>query len=408
MVSYGSGQLGDVTISSNTTENQPVLEYQNLTVEDGVTLTLPSRCRLLVRDVLTVNGTIKVRQDIPGGGSNNGIPDGGASGGKLELLAKEISGSGVIKANGGSGGTANNWGNHGNGGAGTGYSIPATGASGNGSAGGNRGSEAQKDSGNNNWNGNRSPGSGGSAGSSVYNDSNLKSYLEDYLLSGAYITQSPLDTMLPGSGGEGGGGGRQRVQDDPNQGNWNTYRGEIEVSGGTGGAGGSFVASGGNGGNTHELHTYGSNELTNQADANNNTYAYSDIYGGDAGGGGGSGGFILLVSESVDLNVTFQARGGSGGDGHWSRHSGKNVTDANGNRQNFNNEDARCSGGGGGGGSGGFVVGFADQTPTLDLGGGQPGIPGDEKKTGTSNFNASPGNAGQDGVTFIYNIEELL
>ncbi|UBF19231.1 putative adhesin [Halorubrum phage HRTV-17] len=405
MVNYGSGQLGDETISSNTTKNTPVLEYQNLTVQEGVTLTLPSRCRLMVNGTLTVNGTIKVSPDIAGNGT--GGPVGGKSGGNLELMAKTIEGAGTVQADGTDGQDGNNVSNQNNGGSGAAYSIPATGASGSGGTAPNRGSNGEY---NGNWNGDRNGGNAGSAHSSVYNDSTLKAYLEDYLISGAYITQSPLDTLLPGAGDSGAGGGSRELRQYNNNNNNSRYRTRVEIGGGGGGAGGSFVSKGGVGGNGDDEYINGNNtNLISQDDPNNNSTATIDIWGGESGAGGGAGGFILLVSESVSLDVTIAARGGNGGDGYWGRNgNGRNI-DSNGTYSYFNtNEDVpKRDGGGGGGGSGGLVIGFTDKTPTLDLAGGSGGIPGAQRLDG-SNSNSNSGSAGQSGVTFLYDIKELL
>ncbi|UBF19740.1 putative adhesin [Halorubrum virus HRTV-18] len=400
MVNYGSGQLGDVTITTNTTKNTPVLEYENLTVEEGVTFTLPSRCRLMVRDTLKVDGEIVVQKDISGNGS--GGPKGGNSGGNLELMARNITGTGVIQTNGSSGASGNNVGNRNNGGMGAGYSIPATGASGSGGTGASKGSSAHDDI-ENNWNGNTNGGGAGSARSTIYNDSNLKSYIEDYLISGAYITQSPLDTILPGSGSSGAGGGYKTLDDPTRNNNYATYR--VDVGGGGGGAGGSFVSKGGAGGNGDDDQAYDNHYIDNNSDANYNSNGYARIKGGQSGAGGGAGGFILLVSENVGLDVTISARGGNGGDGYWSKVEGRNVESNN--TTNFSYAESKRDGGGGGGGAGGLVIGFTDKTPNLDLTGGSGGIPGGQRRDG-SNFNSNAGKNGQEGVTFLYDIKELL
>ncbi|MFC7199502.1 hypothetical protein [Halospeciosus flavus] len=360
----------------------------------------------MVTDTLTVNGTIKTLYDIAGSGS--GGPRGGNSGGNLELMAKTIEGTGTISVDGESGSSGNNFGNNSNGGSGAGYSIPATGASGTGGTNPSVGTNRYYDG--NNWNGNNGGGSG-NAHSSVYNDSTLKPYLEDYLLSGAYITQSPLDTLLPGSGDSGAGGGNEqlRMYNPANHGNNNNnYGSYVDVGGGGGGAGGSFASKGGGGGNGDDDQANKNHYLSHQSnnDTSYNSYARANVRGGEGGAGGGAGGFILLVSESVGLGVTFSAKGGQGGDGFHSEVDGYNRNDGGGT-SNFNIKEAKRDGGGGGGGAGGLVIGFADQTPSLDLGGGVGGIPGGQKYDG-SNFNSNAGKTGQDGITFIYDIKELL
>ncbi|UBF21155.1 putative adhesin [Haloarcula virus HJTV-1] len=389
MVNYGSGQLGEVTISTNTTKKNPILEYTNLVVEEGVTLTLPSRVRLMVTGTLTVNGTIQVKKDIAGGGGSDA---GGASGGNLELFAKEITGTGEINVDGEHGSTGNSQGNNSNANAGAAYSIPATGKSGSGGVAAERGSNAYRN--NNNWSGDRNGSGKGQAHSSIYNDSTLKAYIEDYLISGAYITQSPIDTLLPGSGGGSGGGGtgRHRRYDNTNNSN---YRDRTEVGGGGGGAGGSFITKGGDGGNGDERY-YDKNNLS----VDDSTYANGNYKGGEGGSGGGAGGFILLVSESVSLDVTFSVRGGDGGDGYWG------WRDRNGNAPE-SGDWSKLDGGGGGGGSGGLIIGFTDKTPTINLNGGTYGIPGGERKDGSNN-GSNAGKGGEDGATFLYDVKELV
>ncbi|SEL16986.1 hypothetical protein [Haloferax larsenii] len=400
MVNYGSGNLGEETISTNDSKSNPILEYRNLTVEAGNTLTLPSRCRLLVSDTLTVDGEIVVQYDIAG--SSSGGPKGGDSGGNLELMAKTITGTGTIRVDGEDGADGNNFGNRNNGGAGVGYSIPSTGATGSGASTPEVGSNADDDY-ENGWNGNTSGGSAGTPHSSIYDDSALKAYIEDYLISGAYITQSPIDTMLPGSGSSGAGGGSEGLDDPDRTNNYRTYR--VDVGGGGGGAGGSFISQGGAGGNGDDNTTYSNSVLSNNS-ANNNNSANASVRGGEGGGGGGAGGFILLVSENVGTGVTFSVRGGNGGDGYWSEVNGQNV-DSNDATVSFNYQASSRDGGGGGGGSGGLIIGFCDKTPTVDLSGGSGGIPGGQRRDG-SNFNSNAGSTGQDGATFIYDVTELV
>ncbi|WP_144797702.1 hypothetical protein [Halorubrum depositum] len=351
----------------------------------------------MVTESLTVNGTIQVKKDIAGGGGSDA---GGASGGNLELFAKEIAGTGQINVDGADGSTGNSWGNDNNANAGAAYSIPSTGKDGSGGVGAERGSNAQYN--NNSWNGNRDGGDKGQAHSSIYNDSTLKSYIEDYLISGAYITQSPIDTMLPGSGGGSGGGGNGQVRRYDNNNNSN-YRDRCEVGGGGGGCGGSFITKGGDGGNGDERYHH-KNSLSVDPDGANNGDATMNYDGGEAGSGGGAGGFILLVSESVSLDVTFSAQGGVGGDGYWGRQSG-NEWDGN-SFANYTQENNTMSAGGAGGGSGGLIIGFTDKTPTIQLSGGAGGIPGHERKGGNSNANA--GKRGEDGATFLYDVSELM
>ncbi|MFC7165850.1 hypothetical protein [Halospeciosus flavus] len=198
-------------------------------------------------------------------------------------MAKTIEGTGTISVDGESGSSGNNFGNNSNGGSGAGYSIPATGASGTGGTNPSVGTNRYYDG--NNWNGNNGGGSG-NAHSSVYNDSTLKPYLEDYLLSGAYITQSPLDTLLPGSGDSGAGGGNEqlRMYNPANHGNNNNnYGSYVDVGGGGGGAGGSFASKGGGGGNGDDDQANKNHYLSHQSnnDTSYNSYARANVRGGE-------------------------------------------------------------------------------------------------------------------------------
>ncbi|UBF22292.1 putative adhesin [Halorubrum virus HRTV-11] len=325
-INFGSGRHGDKVVSTDETlTNQYYLEYNNLTVEAGATLTLPSDAVVFVKEQAIIDGTLKIPDGagIPGGSGGNGEEAGGSgspAGGTLNILAKSLKGSGVIEANSttaGSGSESNNSSNNNNsdtngnsGGVGAGYSIgssslsadtpPQPGNGGNANSGGNA----------------------GHSGISVLQDGNLPAYIEDLVVAGTTVSGIPQHRIRMPSGAGGGGAGR----DDHNK----------TGGGGGGGGGGSITGSsyGGDGQNRN----YGSGNNGNK--------------GGGGGGGGGAGGFISLASEDLESNITVKAAGGDGGDGTFG--SGAN-------------------GAGGAGGSGGLVVAIADTTPEVVLPGGTGG-----------------------------------
>ena len=58
---YGDGSAGAKTVSSNETLNDSNLQYTNFTVDDGVTLTVPSGSVIRCTGTFTNNGTINVQ-----------------------------------------------------------------------------------------------------------------------------------------------------------------------------------------------------------------------------------------------------------------------------------------------------------------------------------------------------------
>jgi hypothetical protein len=302
-INYGSGELGDVTISSNTTVTQ-LRSYQNLTVNSGNTLTIPNGTVIQVQDTLDVQGTIQIQKRLGSGGGNHG----GDAGGSAFIVAKNITGSGVIRADGSNGGTKNGNGNSESKTwrssglppvvAGKTTNVIKEGSSG--------GQDASYNS-----------GSGGASSSGAVDRDLLSIWLDEWMVPSSHISQFPMAKLLSGGGGDGSEGG-----------NDNSYNNNNGGAGGGGGAGGSFGGRGGNGGN-------GGNYNGGNGD------------GGDGGGGAGAGGLIVLVTDNLSSNITTQARGGDGGG------SGRDA-------------------GGGAGGGGGIVVAFTPgaQTPSYDVSGG--------------------------------------
>jgi len=354
MVFYGSGQLGDVAYTSNTTESAKILQYGNLTVNSGVTLTVPNKCTILVDGTMTVEGVIEP-EPRAGSGGDGGDGDagvGGDAGGKLNVIAREITGSGTIRADGQDGGDATftDFG-YGAGSAGLVWNVPSTDSTflegTNGSGGG--------DGGNEKLNG----GAGGSPGDGLFVQDSFTTYLEEYIIPNGYVT-GIASRQIESAGGGGGSAG-----------NYGDFSNGQSGGGGGGGAGGSFGAPGGAGGNGGDGQD-GSND-TNQND------------GGTAGGGGGAGGEMVIFAGVIGTNITLSVRGGDGGDG----------TAGNDNR---GTGILSGGGGGGGGGSGGVIVLFADQTPQFNVSGGTFGI-GGGKSDANTNEPGDDGNAGSDGFS---------
>ncbi|AGM10905.1 hypothetical protein M193_gp033 [Halorubrum tailed phage 7] len=268
-INYGSGELGEVTITSNTTL-KPISNYKSLTIQSGVTATIPSGSIIRSQEPMTINGTINVERRVGSGGGN-----GGDGGGSCIIFAPEINGSGQINAFGQNGGGGNNNSNSENNN--QNYYTPGTppqisSATSNvittGASGGQRA-------------GVTNAGSGGPAGETAIERSLLGVYLDEWLVPSSKISQYISTHLLSGGGGRGANGAR----------NYNGNRGE----GGGGGAGGSCGGKGGSGGSGSR--------------SNNNNY------GVQGGGGGGAGGVIVLVSESISSTLTVQTDGGNGGPG---------------------------------------------------------------------------------------------
>ena len=248
MAIYGDGSDGDITISTTTSLSRDMF-YNNLTVDNGVTLN-PNGYRIFVKGTLTNNGTIardgNNGENSPqadyiasggaalssgslggsgaGGKSDSSSPaftvvggGGGSGGGIILIVAKTINNSaGIISANGGNGGN----------GSGDKYSTAG--------------------------------GTGGSA-TVAASEGNFRA------LPLAILLHTRTGTILLGGGGGGAGGGGYSV---------------------TGGEAGNLGGAGGKGGN-------------NTGTAN-------------AGGGGGGGGAIVLIYNTA-IWGTERALGGAAG-----------------------------------------------------------------------------------------------
>lgn len=94
---------GNATFSSNASLDAPVKLYNNLTINSGVTVTVPySPTFILVKNTLTLNGNIVISGTNGSDSSYGG--EGGRGGGVLIVIARTIIGTGALLANGGNGG----------------------------------------------------------------------------------------------------------------------------------------------------------------------------------------------------------------------------------------------------------------------------------------------------------------
>lgn len=356
MVTYGNGVLGSRTISNNETDARSFVSYTDLTIKSGYTYTIPDRAVLQVSGTLRIDGTLRVENGAVGGSAGTGNAggdgaNGGDAGGAAVIMAKQITGSGNIIADGESGDSTNNTGHDqyrtdgSNGSDGTAYVVEYTdpqisGPAPNGGTGGDTSNG-------------RVSGGGGVSGMS---NTEIAILLESWLESGQHITGMPMHLALPASGGGGG------------EGSDGEYNGG---NGGGGGAGGSLGGYSGGGG-------YGGDNDGGDQD---------DQGGGGGGGGGGSGGFVVLVSDDLGASVTVYARGGDGGDG----------SDGSGSQ-------GGAGGGGGGAGSGGIIVAYTDEPPTFDVSGGVGGAPGSGSGDGE---NGGYGDDGSDGFIIQKEVTSL-
>ncbi|WP_336786963.1 hypothetical protein [Paenibacillus sp. MMO-177] len=324
---YGTGALGSVTIGSNTTLTARESHYTNLTVNAGITLTIPDGSFLFVSGTLTLNGTIKV-QGAAGGAGGYINPNtyagsggnGGAAGGSALIQAATVAGSGTINASGdnGSAGSPN-----------TGVQQNSSSTSGvSGASGSLVVSPTFKSNGQQAVSGQYGalptvPAAYyGIADDLIsYNSVQYSVLLNDYLFSGF----SRFPVLVSAGSGSGGVSGTS-----DNSGNG---------QGGAGGAGGSSFGAGGKQGRANAAAGY---------------YYYEGCGGG---GGGGAGGLIILGSENITGSISINANGGNGG------AAGNRTADGN----------TGCPGGAGGGGGGGGVYVIANKMVSATANGGTAG-----------------------------------
>lgn len=263
---WGTGEDGDVTITTDTSVGTEVKFYNNLIVNSGVRLFSDKEALFIfVKDTLTLNGIIELESTIAGGDGGLYIDSGrgGKSAGVLILFAQNITGSGYVKANGKNGGRGNS----------RGGTRPPDQIS------GNHGKSAMLDGYDYIFSEGGMSRLGGKAGDPI---------LAAFPILAKHVYSSSLIGLpiLNGLGGS-GGGGASGVRTNSNSCSY--------VYGGGGGGGGSSGGKGGQGGG-------------GAAKSGCNATA------GQGGGGGGSGGIIFIGSKNVSsLNV--EAVGGLGGTG---------------------------------------------------------------------------------------------
>lgn len=265
---------GSVTISTNTVLSDYINMYDNLTINSGIKLYVPENTIsqssgsgpriIVVKGTLTLNGTISVsgagpksitRPSFSGGG------EGGAAGSILVILANQITGNGIIEANGlnghnGISGTDNSGGYIQNG------SVLLTTVG---------GGESGDD--------NTVAALGGTVPSNAKNN---------FILSLSSLFKG-LDENHFGGGAGGAGAGRVITS--------------VGRGGVTGGAGGAGVV--GNGGNSGEL-----------------IYANPSENWTACAGGGGGGGALVIISPNNIPSITLRAKGGNGGNAIGAQASG--------------------------------------------------------------------------------------
>lgn len=258
----GDGSDGDVTISSNTDISGETKQYNNLTINAGVTLTAKNSI-IGVKGTLTVNGTITANA---GGGAGGTCPLCSGSDGTEQGTAGIVGDVTGCGGSGGGGGGARSW---------------------NGStenASGSLGGACQQ--------------SGGAAGSSGGVGGTGNAVGATYLVSAkAWYRGDYLIGLGKGAGGGGGSAAKLNTNGD--------------CTGGTGGVGGGWLYIEAK----HVTVVAAGIISANGANGNNGSVSGGDASGGPAaGGGGGGGGGVLVIRYSTYSNSgTVQANGGTGG-----------------------------------------------------------------------------------------------
>jgi hypothetical protein len=262
MVSYGLGTRGDLVVDSDTTLDGQMLQFDDLFVTAGNTLTVPHRTVLMVRDSLEVNGEIVVEK--PGNqpySTLSGVTNAGSGGGSINIIAFSIIGTGRVVAPGGNGDTE---------------SIDD-------SDNGTPASVAHETV-------SATPATNSEPGSSIIAD--FDTVLENRLTARPRVSKTPWQHMTAGSGALA-----------------NTDNSNSACGGGLGGGGGSRgsgTASGGGGGGGFVF-------VATQNENQSVTYAAP---GGDSGGGGGGGGGGIIVGYTDTNTFQHEAPAGSGGAGN--------------------------------------------------------------------------------------------
>lgn len=275
----GAGtNVADITYSPGSATTYPIttdLIAKNITIGSNATLTFSGTgLKVLVADTLTLNGIVDV-SNVGGRRTNTPAGYGGGGGGTIVAIARQITGTGTIRANGEEGGVGStsiaSWNASGDGDpsffAGNPLSSPATGGQvGN-------------------------TGSNGGVRTDAYRlNAMFPAWLLNALMFGVrphgYSSDGRNDPSSLGVNFVGGGGAA---------GSYSQSGSARRANGG--GGGGNVIATGGQG-----------------------SYASADD--GAGGGGGGAGGYIYILSESPIPALTLHARGGNGGNGAATLNSG--------------------------------------------------------------------------------------
>jgi hypothetical protein len=284
LVKPPSALLSDITISENTTLTNRYLFVNNLTINSGVTLTMPAGSVIFVVGTLTLNGTITVPPSNPGGAGGGGGGAGGKGGSSLIVFAKSVTADGgKLQANGENGGNGTAPSANASGSAGSDSFYPGASVSLYASA--------------------PSATTTGGAGGKALNELSL--LLIDFIWFGPL-----LDFAFQGARAAGGGGGAAYTSATTHTGG---AGGSLFTLGGASGAGVAVAGASGGGGGAGGLLAL----LTPRLEGTINLEAKGgnggNAYSGGSGGGGGSGGLILFFVDEVYGTVNFYANGGAGG-----------------------------------------------------------------------------------------------
>lgn len=336
------------------------LFLDNFEVQNGVTLTVTGSAPFVV----DASGPITVAGTITRDGASGAAGLDGLNGGAVSLVSNgDVTVSGTINSRGGAGGSALGAGNGGAGGAGGALTLVAdnltvtgtlrleggsgadggssdSGQGGRGGNGGDGGTLTRSGTTSENFNPallSAQGGSGGQGGSIVTTGS-LNSFRSAVGGAGGNGGASSL-----GAGGAGGAGGAVSVNGDVLSTN------TVPVTSGAGGAGGSSTGgAGGDGGAGGSITITGGVQTANIAASGSGGAGGSSTVG--AGGQGGDGGAIVIQSTVNAPNT--QVTGGDGGRGGAGTTGGQGGAGGNLTFANVNG-GTHAAGAGGGGGDGG-------------------------------------------------------
>lgn len=330
-INYSPGSTTTYNINNNTVWiAKNITVGANATIIFGAGATYAGGLNLIVCDTLNLNGIIHCEGAVSGGAGNVANTSGGAGASNLIIIARQITGTGTIRANGGTGysgvvgGQGSNSGNGTASGSGTGFFSPYTYSGG---AGGGVGSGSGVQ--------------GAQVGPTVGTSTSPLAQILHMLYYPAWLNNLVEYSGVPSPAGSSnnfgygiagwGGGGFYSMIAGQGGGGAPAWNGSGMLSGGAGGA--SPVANGGSG-------------------AGAQSYAGSGCTGCSGGGGAG---VIYIISENPIPALNIQAKGGNGG----------------------NNPSGVPNVGGGGGGGGGAVIQYApSSSATISVTGGTAGTGG--------------------------------